>query len=168
VGYRDGRQRVSVDAVSVDTTQWVGILGFGVAALLCARVARNGSPNWWILASLNALLIVEIVAGWRYRVHDLAGLYESRQPWQMAMIAVALVVLLIAGFAVRGRIHSAALASAVTGLCFAVSIFVIEAISLHTVDAVLYHFLGPFKVIAFLWLAASTWVGLAALIAAHR
>jgi hypothetical protein len=166
---------VSVDAVSVDTTQWVGILGFGVAALLCARVARNGSPNWWILASLNALLIVEIVAGWRYRVHDLAdvlllnrGLYESRQPWQMAMIAVALVVLLAAGLSVRVRIHSAALASAVTGLCFAISIFVIEAISLHAVDAVLHHSLGPLKVIAFFWLTACAWTGLAALIAAHR
>jgi hypothetical protein len=166
---------MSVGSVSVDTTQWVGIVGFAVAALLCARAARNGSKGWWILMGLNALLIVEIVAGWRYRTHDLAdalllnqGLYESRRPWQVAMIAFALVVLVAAGLTARARIHSAALASAVTGLCFATSIFVVEAISLHAVDAVLYRGLGPVKVIAIFWLSACAWTGLAAFIAARR
>jgi hypothetical protein len=166
---------MSVGSVSVDTTQWVGIVGFAVAALLCARAARNGSKGWWILASLNALLIVEIVAGWRYRFHDLAdvlllnqGLYATRQPWQMAMIGVALILLLAAGLTARARIHSAALASATTGLCLAFGIFVIEAISLHAVDAVLYHALGPVKLIALFWLAACAWTSLAALIAARR
>jgi uncharacterized membrane protein len=162
-------------AVSIDATQWVGIAGFAVAGLLCARAARNSSPNWWILAVLIALLIVEIVAGWRYQVHDLAdalllnqGVYESRRPWQVAMIACALVALIAAGLAVRARIQSAALSRAAMGLCFGICIFVIETISLNAVDAVLYQALGPLKGIAFFWLAASTWISWAALIASRR
>jgi hypothetical protein len=162
-------------AVSIDATQWVGMTGFAVAALLCARAARHGSPNWWILAGLNALLVVEIVAGWRYRIHDFAnalllnqGLYEARRPWQVAMILVAVVALLSAGLVVRSRIQSAALASAALGLCFGISIFVMEAISLHAVDALLYHRLGPVLVLAFLWVAASTWISWAAITEARR
>jgi hypothetical protein len=165
---------MSVGALPLDATQWVGVAGFGVAAVLCARAARNNSTGWWILMALNALLALEIVAGWRYRVHDLAdaillnkGWYPSRSPWQMGMIAFALVVLLAAGLAARSRIHSAVFASAVTAHCFAVSIFVIEAISLHAVDAFFYFDAGPIKVIAFFWLAASAWVGLAALTSAR-
>jgi hypothetical protein len=144
--------------------------GFAVAALLCARAACHGSAGWWILSAVNAFLVVEIVVGWRYSVHDIAdsflvsqGLYESRRPWQMSMIVVALMMLFAVGFTARARIQSAAFASAVTGLCFAISIFVIEAISLHAVDAALYHALGPVKVIAFFWLAASAWTSAAAL-----
>jgi hypothetical protein len=162
-------------AVSIDATQWVGMAGFAVAALLCARAARHGSPNWWILAGLNALLVVEIVAGWRYRIHDFAdalllnqGLYEARRPWQIAMMVVAGVALLAAGLAVRARIQSAALASAGTGLCFGFSIFVMEAISLHAVDAVLYHRVGPVWVVCVFWVAASAWMGVAALTAVRR
>lgn len=84
------------------------------------------------------------------------------------MIAVALMALAAAGFMVRARIRSAALASAWVGMCFGVGIFVIEIISLHAVDAVLYHPVGPVLVIAVLWVAASAWVGVAALIAARR
>lgn len=161
--------------VSVDATQTVGIAGFGVAALLCARVAPKSSNVWWVLTATNVLLMLEIVAGWRFRVHDHAaalllnqGLYESRMLWQVAMIAVALVVLLAAGLTLRARAQSASLASALTGLCSAISILVIEAISLHAVDAELYQALGPVKVIAFFWLAASTWISWAAIKAARR
>jgi hypothetical protein len=166
---------MSLGAVSIDSTQWVGMTGFAVAGLLCVRAARNSSPSWWILAGLNLLLVVEIVAGWRYRVHDVAdalllyqGLYEARRPWQVAMIAVAAVALLAAGLMVRARIRSAALASAATGLCFGFSIFVIEAVSLHAVDAVLYHKVGPVLVVAFFWTAASAWIGVSAFTAARR
>lgn len=162
-------------AVSIDTTQCVGMAGFAVAALLCARAARLGSPNWWILAGLNVLLIAEIVAGWRYRVHDLVdaflihrGWYESRGPWQMAMIAVAVIILLAAARMARVRIHSKACVSGAMAVCFAVGIFVIETISLHGIDTLLYRQVGPVLGIAFFWLAASTWISWAALIAARR
>ena len=162
-------------AMSIDATQWVGMAGFAVAAFWCARAARNGSKGWWILAGLITLLIVEIVAGWRYRLHDVVdaflihrGWYESRSPWQMAMIAVAVLMLLAAGYAGRVRIHSKAFVSAVIAVCFAVGIFVIEAISLHGIDSMLYRPVGPVLVIAFFWLAASTWISWTALMAARR
>jgi hypothetical protein len=165
---------VSLGSVSVDATQMVGMAGFGVAAVLCARrswpkTARIDAAPWRILAAVTAVLVVEIVAGLRYRVHDLAdtlllgqSLYEARRPWQLAMIVVASAALIAAVLIARSRIQSAVMASAVTGVCFAVSIFVIEAISLHAVDAVLYRELGPVKVIALFWLAASAWISMAA------
>jgi hypothetical protein len=165
---------VSTASLSVDATQIVGMAGFGVAAFLCARRAqpnkvRIDAAQWMVLATVSALIVVEIVAGLRYRVHDLAdallhdqSLYEARRPWQMAMIVVALIALLACAFVARARIPSRALASAVFGVCCAVSIFVIEAISLHAVDAVLYRELGPVKVIAVFWLATSAWISLAA------
>jgi hypothetical protein len=166
---------MNLGSVTVDATQWVGVAGFGAGALLCAHVARNSFTGWWVLSAINALLVFEIVAGWRYRVHDLAdafllsrGWYESRSPWQMAMIAVAALMLLAAGYAARARIHSNAYVSAVMAVCFAVGIFVIEAISLHAIDALLYRPVGPVLVIAFFWLAVSTWISFSALMAARR
>jgi succinate dehydrogenase/fumarate reductase cytochrome b subunit len=165
---------VNVGTVSIDATQMVGMAGFGLAAFSCARqsqtkAAWSNSAHWRILAVVSAVLVIEIVAGLRYRVHDFAdmlllsqSLYEARRPWQLAMIVVALTALITAAWMARTRVQSAATASAAMGVCFAVSIFVIEAISLHAVDAVLYRALGPVKVIALFWLAASAWISLAA------
>ena len=172
---RVGRRHVTLGFLSIDTTQWVGMAGFSVAAFLCVCVARRGHTGWWVLAALNALLVVEIVTGLRYRIHDLVnarlraqGLYESRTLGQVILIAAALVVLLAVRFKVRTQVGSPSFHSALTGACFAVSIFLIEAISLHDVDALLYHPVGPVLAIAFLWLAASTWISWFALTAQRR
>jgi hypothetical protein len=166
---------VNVGTVSLDATQIIGMAGFGLATFLCAwrsgpKPFRSDAAQWRILAAVTAVLVIEIVAGLRYRIHDLAemllldqSLYEARRPWQLAMTVVALTALIASVSAARFRIQSAGLASAVMGVCFAVSIFVIEAVSLHAVDAVLYHPLGPVNVIALFWLAASAWISLAAL-----
>ncbi len=165
---------MNVDGLSIDGTQIVGMAGLAFATFSCAqrsrfKTARTDAAHWRILAVITALLVMEIVVGWRYRVHDLADMlllnqsvYEARRPWQVAMTVVALTALIASVSVARSRIQSAALASAVMGVCFAVSVFVIEAISLHAVDAVLYHPLGPVKVIALFWLAASAWISLAA------
>ncbi len=153
-----------------DATQITGVLGFSLAAVLCARVARSEPRPWWILSVLNGLMALETLTGFRYQIHHLADalllkahLYEARRPWQVALIVLALLWVLLASWAACRHSNSAAGKSAMVGGCCGFGIFTIEAISLHQVDALLYAHWGPIKVIAVFWTAASAWVSWSAL-----
>ena len=160
-------------------TQLTGLIVFALAALACARAAmpRRGAQGalWWGLAALQSAFFLEVVFGLRHRSHDAVdsvlqahGWYASRGTLQIGLIAVALVLAGVCVVAlVRLRRIDAAAMVAVIASAVALWLFVIEAISLHAVDALMYTRLGPVMRIGWVWAAASALVALAALRAAR-
>ncbi len=118
--------------------------------------------------------MLDILVGARYAFHDLVndyllflGLHGLRRILQ-AVLLLGLAVM-VAGTLlwawrtslyaaiVRARARAAAIATlAVT------SVFAIETISLHQIDAFLYAHIGPVLVIGWLWAAAALVVGIGA------
>jgi hypothetical protein len=153
-----------------------GLCGFAVASAACLGVAwrRAGSGVlWWRLGALHGLCALEILLNLRYRGHDLVvpmlerrGWYGARQGWQGAAVVVALVVAAaLTWLAARRQRGDGAAIGAVVGTSLAFSLFAVETISLHRIDAVMYVEAGPLLALAWMWLAASAIVTLSALAA---
>ena len=155
----------------MNPTQLVGLLAFGGAAIACARAARVRRPRLWVgLAALLAGLALEVMLGLRHAVHDLVdstlqleGRYDARGPLQWALIATALSLAALSLWGVarlqRHDRHAMLACAASAALLW---LFVIETISLHSVDAIVYAPAGPVKLIAWLWAAAAAVVAVAA------
>lgn len=107
------------------------------------------------------VLAIDVLWGGRYQVHNLvgqwlkqSGQYAQRQTLQAGLLAACVLVLGLALWgtllATKGRaqpVRWAALCA--LGL---LSVFGLEMVSLHGIDAVMYSQLGPIKVIGWLWL----------------
>lgn len=149
----------------VNAVQLLGSLGFALAGGVALVAPRH---RWWGIASAHVAFAAEVIAQLRYRAHDLAVVlagdaYAGRRPVQAALIVCIVVItgavvlwLLRVGRAFPAR----AAAEGLTGSMAA--LFVVEAISLHAVDAVLYRPFGPLPVIAWLWLCGAVGVALCA------
>lgn len=139
----------------LNATQWTGLLVIALAAIFCFR-ARRPRP-WRFLALLHALLFVEVIAGFRYRLHDLvntglmaSGLYQQRSGTQIALlIGLALIALIVTIIVFRQNRSMARIGLLSSGGL--VLLFLAETVSLHQVDALLYRPVGPVFVIAILW-----------------
>lgn len=168
-----------IDVVSMNATQIAGCVAFAVSAAASGVVAarrRGGGPVWWPLASANALLSIEVVAGWRFQVHELAnaslrghGWYADRGRLQFGLIALAFVVIVAGAAALAGanrRERNAV--GALIGTAAALAVFVVETLSLHRVDTFMYAQAGPVLTIAWMWMAAAAVVTANAWRAARR
>lgn len=143
----------------MNLTQVAGLVAFGCASVACF-MAR--SPRLWqALGALHALLVLEMLLGFRHTFHDYvdAGLrsvraYEGRGDWQWMLLAAVLVLVTLAGlWAVKTYRWTAGLRGAFLLSLAAVMLFAIESVSLHSVDAVLYRSLDGVMMIGWLWLA---------------
>jgi hypothetical protein len=164
-----------IEALHTNPTQLIGLLAFACAAIACARtaLARRERPWWWLCAACSGF-VLEVAVGLRHRTHDLVdallqaeGSYASRGPVQIGLLAVALV--LSAGtlaWLIRARGADANVKAATVGCAAALWLFLIEAISLHGVDAVMYAHIGPVMLIGWAWAATALLVLWAALRAA--
>ena len=164
-----------IEALHTNPTQLIGLLAFACAAIACARtaLARRERPWWWLCAACS-VFVLEVAVGLRHRTHDLVdavlqaeGSYASRGPVQIGLLTVAL--LLSAGtllWLIRARATDANIKSAGVGCAAALWLFLIEAISLHGVDAVMYAHIGPVMLIGWAWAATALLVMGAALRAA--
>jgi hypothetical protein len=138
-------------------TQVAGLLAFAATTLACAWAARRGrSGGWAALAAVHAALWLDILLDTRHRLHDMVnaglralGLYESRV-WLQAALLLALAVLVVRVWRSRRRAGAAVVAT--LGL---IALLLIEAISWHESDRVLYTHLGPLLLIAYAWLAGA-------------
>jgi hypothetical protein len=116
-----------------------------------------------VLALINCLFLMEILFGFRHRIHNLAnsilladGKYGDRGPLQEILIlslaaiacALATLVLFRFRFATGGVRMAASVSVAVLAL------FAIEAISLHALDAVFYRRIGTVLLIGWIWAGA--------------
>jgi hypothetical protein len=138
-------------------TQVAGLLAFAATTLACAWAARRGrSGGWATLAAVHAALWFDILLNTRHRLHDVVntglralGLYESRV-WLQAALLLALAALALRVWRSRRRAGAAVMA---TLILFA--LLLVEAISWHESDRVLYTHLGPLLLVAYAWLACA-------------
>ena len=151
--------------LDTNPTQLTGLLAFALATVACIAAARNGraATHWRRIAIFQAACFVEVLFGLRHRAHDVVdtllqakGWYAERGPVQAALL-VAVLALAAATFWVLARLRrldaGVWVASAATAA--ALWLFVIESVSLHGVDAVMYLHLGPVLLIAACWAATA-------------
>jgi hypothetical protein len=136
-------------------TQLTGLI-MTALVVICCLAARKGSPWRW-LAALHALFFAEILFGWRHRLHNIVnlqlmqeGIYSQRAILQIALLALASIIALalLIGIWRAKRLAARIGLLASSGMAL---LFLVEAISLHSVDAILYRRIGPAMLIAFLW-----------------
>ena len=159
-------------------TQIAGVAAFTLAALaslLAASVFAGRDRRFLAVAIVNALYAVEVANGWRFalliRLRQLfarVAPYDDRTVMQVPLV---LLVLLLALVAVRllvvgrrglrgGTVSANAAALATAG---ATGQFLLELVSWHPVDHILYHPVGPLLLGAWLWIGWGLVVMVAAL-----
>lgn len=150
--------------VQINYTQLTGLIGFGTAALLClwAVWRQIHERDIWIALSIGYLLMfVEVLAEMRHQVHGvigdtlkLLGIYEDRRTGQTISIVVTVCVVAFLGLPMlrrmRNLVFSVRLALVAGMLAFAS--ILMEIISLHAIDEILYKPIGPVLLIGWLWL----------------
>jgi hypothetical protein len=149
-------------------TRATGIVAYGVAMVCCglawARTRRLRAPSQLaaLLTAIEGALVLDMVFNWRWMIHqqlmDFAkrrNEYEIRRSPQLIAIAMLAVLLLVGLFAalriLRGR---AGALLAVSGVLLSLVLWCTEVISLHAVDHVLYHPLGPWMIVCLVWVFA--------------
>ena len=157
-----------------DPTQLTGLLAFALSAFACWHAAKLRGSTWRALAVAQLACFAEVLVGLRLRVHDLAdfllqgnGWYGARQSAQIPLLVIS--VLLSIAWAVvvviRWR-RNVDVCIAVLATSAVVALFVIELISLHGVDAIMYVTIGPVLLIGVAWAAGALVVAASALHAA--
>ena len=121
----------------MDATQWAGVISFGLASLICLVTACR---PWPLLSMANACFAAECALGLRHGLHNAVAAAMA--------LGLGIASLLRQRTDKAGRPRNAA---ATTTLLSAL-LFVLETISLHDIDAVLYRPAGGLLVIGWLWL----------------
>ncbi len=150
-------------------TRATGMIAYGVAFTCCiiasmlAKGDRAKSRLARILALFEVLLFLDIVLNLRWILHQFfmdeathVALYASRRGPQ-AVVLIVLVLLFLLGLRVvsqkfRGRCGALL---AVSGTLLSLIVWCTEVISLHAVDHILYHPVGRWMSVCFLWVIAS-------------
>lgn len=164
-----------LDRLGTNPTQLLGMLSFSLASLACLLASRR-SPDagiWKVLAFANALFLLEVVIGLRFRALEWArallrargefpSLHGTGQAFAIAALAAAAAAAMLAFMLVPGMARPAArVGVSLTIALFA--LFGIETISLHKIDGLLYLGIGPVLLVGWLWAALSATICLAAL-----
>src|SRR5258708_4963551 len=126
------------DRLGTNPTQFVGTIAFAAAAIACGFAARHRSSRdgraWMAFALINCLFLMEILIGFRHRIHNLAdsiliadGKYGDRGPLQEILIlsfaAVACILTTLVLFRLRfatGCVRMAATLSVAVLALFAI------------------------------------------------
>lgn len=154
----------------MNATQLLGVFSFGIVGLLCLSVWR---PPWGALSFVNLFFSFECFVGWRHLLHEsvvaaMGSHYAERVPLQVVLISGASIITIVGSgmFLVANRDMLARVA--VMGTWLSASLFLIETISLHDIDELLYHQMGPSLLIGWLWLGLAICTGIAAILAHSR
>jgi hypothetical protein len=147
-------------------TSVAGLLSFGIAALSsCIALFRLRNmptvawPAAWI-AALESLLLFDMVMDARWALHGNAmqfalhrGFYAQRRGIQIAGLTILFAILLFGAAIITRRLRNRLGAIvAAWGALLALTMWCVELVSLHEIDAVLYHKVGGFMVIALVWM----------------
>ncbi len=131
-----------------------------MAAATVACASRRDA-RWWWLAGVFALMLAELQLNWRFVAHGwfeallaAPGLTDTnKRAFQALLLVVGLIGMgVLAGRFVRGR---QGLWLARLGTFMLVTVQLIELVSLHWTDRLLWQMAGPFMVIGWLWILAS-------------
>jgi hypothetical protein len=152
-------------------TEWLnpvkagGMASYFIASVACGLTAvRTVNPRISRLAALLGLIqavsLLDIAFDWRWRLYDWLRSqaeahhwYEQRH-WPQVFVLATLGAALAAGMAAaRRRFRSLPGAVlAVEGTLLSIGCWLVEVISLHATDSILYHHVGPLMIISFVWL----------------
>lgn len=158
----------------VDANQFVGVAGCALAAVACGRRAWAGRPPWrspWVwLTAAQGLFALEMMSDLRYRAHRLVDAvlrshdwYATRLSLQLTLLLLLLLLLSAAAASLwRLQRRDAAAAMAAAGSVLMAGLLLVEIVSLHAVDAIMYTPLGPINIVAWAWAVASATVILSA------
>jgi hypothetical protein len=146
-------------------TQLAGLIALAASTLACAWATRRTRRGAWAaLALVHAALWLDILFNTRHRVHDAvnallqaAGAYEQRV-WLQAGLLVLLAALAWTAWRYRQRAGRAVAATAVL-----LALVLVEMISWHESDRLLYTHVGPLLLIAYAWIGCAAVVVWAAL-----
>src|SRR3546814_10174234 len=152
----------------MDATQWTGVFSFGLAAAACLVAGCRPCP---LLTIVNAGFAAESGLGWRHGFHDWAvvamgDLHSGRTPAQFLMMAVVVGLTAIGLFQLQGRSGMRRYSGAAKVTLLSMMLFLLETISLHGVDALIYQPARGLLVIGWLWLllggmtAACAWLNI--------
>jgi hypothetical protein len=164
-----------LDRISINPTQLTGLLSFAAATIACLLAAgHSGSRDartWRFLALMSCIFLIESLSGLRYQIADLArsiaianDLYAQRkgilEGIDISLAAIALTFLALFLFRRHVASRGARAAASITVALF--TLFAIETVSLHALDAVFYQPIGPVLLIGWLWAIAAVGICLAA------
>jgi hypothetical protein len=149
-------------------TRASGLVAYGAAVACCAFTwikARGGGRPWQLPAVLTVIevgLLLDIAFNWRWMLHSLlANLAQSENEYGTRRLPQLIVLILLGGLlflvlrtAKRSYQNRLGALLAVAGVVLSFALWCIEVVSLHAADHVLYHSLGPFMTISFLWIPA--------------
>lgn len=156
--------------IELNVTRVAGFAVYAIATLACGLRGRTAGGlrgvKWVLVAAGFALLAIDLMLGWRHGLAGLLsevftqwGLREARRPIQVAVLG-GLAVLGAGGLLVMNllifRHTGVGFRLAATGLSGAVGMVLVEVLSLHQVDAVLYaRVWGDLMGIALVWIACA-------------
>lgn len=147
-------------------TSVAGLLSFGIATLSSGialfRLRNVPAVAWpvaWI-AALESLLLLDMAMDARWALHGNVmqfalhrGFYAQRHGIQIAGLTILFAILVFGAAMMTRRLRDrlGALVAAWSAL-LALTMWCVELVSLHEIDAVLYHQVDGFMVIAFVWM----------------
>jgi hypothetical protein len=165
-------------------TRAAGLVAYAVAMTCCCiawaktRYLRNASRSGLaaLLAAIEAALLLDMVFNLRWWIHQqLMDLAQSRQEYEMRrspqLIAIViLAVLLLVGLASALRILRARPGAglAVFGVLLSLALWCTEVVSLHAVDHILYHLVGPWMLVSLVWVLAALMTSVGILLDARQ
>jgi hypothetical protein len=163
-----------LDRFGTNPTQLLGILSFSLTTVACLHAARRAPDArvWKVLTFVNALFLIEVIVGFRFRVLDWARtLLRERSEYQqlhgkdqaVAIIALAAAAVTMLLFLLLFRIATPATRVGTSLTIVLLALFAIETVSLHEIDAVFYLRMGPVLLVGWIWAAVSAGICLAAL-----
>ncbi len=150
-------------------TRITGVAAYAVALISCvvalflARADRERERFAVRLAAFEGFLLLDMVFNWRWDIHQFlmdkanqAALYASRRGHQTLVLAAIVLLFIFAMRLVSHRLRGrpdALLAAA--GALLSLVLWCTEVVSLHAVDHILYHPIGQWMMVSFLWIIAS-------------
>jgi hypothetical protein len=163
-------------------TRATGIAAYGVAMICCAiawakgRRLRTVSQLAALLTAIEGALVLDMIFNWRWLLHqqlmDFAQRWNEydlrRSPQRIAIVVLAVVLVLGLMFTLRVLRGRAGALLAVSGVLLSLVLWCTEVVSLHAVDHVLYHFLGPWMLVSLVWVCAGLATSVGILIDARQ
>ena len=148
---------------TMNPTQWVGIAAF-VLAGLSGWIAGKYSANrmWQWSGAVYGVLAVDVAIGLRHQlqgvVRSLAmdqGLYDIRRSYQpILIIGILLASVLIFYWMWRSQRRADPIFGVYVSFMLITALFLVEIVSVHAVDAMLYRPVGSILMIGLLWTIA--------------
>jgi hypothetical protein len=163
-------------------TRATGIAAYAVAAA-CSAIAWARAHGMQVVSKLAAsltviesLLLIDMIVNARWILHDMfATAAQRRHEYDLRHLPQSLVVAVLVGILLMGLIYTARLYRARIGAILAVSgallslvTWCIEVVSLHQVDAILYHPVGNLMAVSLGWVLASLLTSVGILIDARQ